>query len=533
MLLKISQFRIAIDADEIKISGLLADFLKVSLNRIKSVKILKKSLDARQKELFFIYTLVFEVDLTVYEGKSLLKANPNLQAYQQESANNWDKVRYGTSLINFRPVIAGAGPAGLFAGLRLAAAGFQPLIIDRGDGLEARINSINRFWEEGELDPDSNIQYGIGGAGTFSDGKLTTRIKDRAIEEILKVMVKLGAPPEISYLQYPHIGTDLLREVISGLQQLIINYGGEFRFRNRLTDISFSDGKIQAIQVNGKDLIETEMLLLATGNSARDLYRMLKAKHFQLAAKPFAVGLRIEHPQDIIDKAQYGKRAGDPRLGPAEYHLTYKHRETGRGVYSFCMCPGGFVIGAASERGRVVTNGMSFHRRDSGVANSALIVTVNERDYGNHSPLAGVEFQERLEEGAFKLGGGGFLAPAQRVGDYLRKEPTQEFKALKPSYRPGVSGADLNKLLSIEVGTAIEDAIKYFSNKIRRFDWPEAVLTGVETRTSAPVRILRDESRQAIGFNGVYPIGEGAGYAGGIVSSALDGWKTAETIIGE
>ena len=531
MFMKISQIRVPITKDDNDVSKLLADFIKVPLNKVKSVKVARKSLDARQKELFFVYSLIFEVDLPADEVGLLLQKDPNLQIYQPEPTIAWDKAYQSPPKINFRPVITGAGPAGLFAGLRLAAAGFKPILIDRGDGLQRRIDKINRFWSEGDLDPESNIQFGIGGAGTFSDGKLTTRIKDPAIDQILTVMVKLGAPPEIRYWQYPHIGTDLLREVIGGLQQLIIDYGGEFKFRKCLTDISLVDGKVQGIEVNGSEQIETKMLLLATGNSARDIYRMLAGKRLQLCAKPFAVGLRIEHPQELINKAQYARWAGDPRLGAAEYHLTYKHQETGRGVYSFCMCPGGFVIGAASEPGRVVTNGMSYHRRDSGIANSAIIVTVNERDYGNHSPLAGVEYQERLEANAFQLGGGHFFAPAQRVEDFLKKEPTLEFKNLPPSYRPGTTGADLNLLLPEEIGQAIAAAIKHFSNKIKGFAWPDAVLTGVETRTSAPVRIIRDESRQALGYRGLYPIGEGAGYAGGIISSALDGWKTAEMIL--
>ncbi len=530
MFLKISQFRVPIETDETDISLLLAEFIKVPSQRIKSLKITRKSLDARQRELFFVYTLIFDIELTISEAESLISWIPTLQTYQPEPVSNWNEVR-SSSTINFRPVITGAGPAGLFAGLRLAAAGFKPVIIERGDGLQGRIAKINQFWNEGDLDPESNIQFGLGGAGTFSDGKLTTRIKDPAIDDILKVMLKLGAPPEIRYWQYPHIGTDLLREVIAGLQQLIIDYGGEFHFRKPLTDIIIIDGKVRGVEISGTERIETEMLLLATGNSARDIYRMLAEKNLALCAKPFAVGLRIEHPQEIIDKSQYGKGAGNPRLGPAEYHLTYKHQETGRGVYSFCMCPGGFVIGAASEPGRVVTNGMSYHLRDSGIANSAIIVTVNERDYGNHSSLAGVEYQERLEAAAYQLGGGRFSAPAQRVGDFVKKEPTLEFKSLRPSYRPGTTSADLNQILPGEISTAIAGAVKYFGKKIKGFDWPDATLTGIETRTSAPVRIVRDENRQAVGCQGVYPIGEGAGYAGGIISSALDGWKTAEAII--
>ena len=534
MFMKISQIRIPINQDNnFDISKLLAELIKIPSKKIKSLQIARKSLDARQKELFFVYTLIFEIDLTAYEGESLLRNNPNMQIYQPGPTIDWDKAHHSPPKINFRPVITGAGPAGLFAGLRLAAAGFKPIIIDRGDGLQKRIDKINKFWNEGDLDPESNIQFGMGGAGTFSDGKLTTRIKDPAIAAILRVMVKLGAPPEIKYWQYPHIGTDLLRKVIGGLQQLIIDYGGEFSFRKSLTDITLVDGKVQGIVVNGGEEIETGMLLLATGNSARDVYRMLAEKRLQLCAKPFALGLRIEHPQELINKAQYRRWAGDHRLGAAEYHLTYKHRETGRGVYSFCMCPGGFVIGAASEPGRVVTNGMSYHRRDSGIANSAIIVTVNGRDYGNHSPLAGVEYQERLETEAFQLGGGHFYAPVQRVEDFLKREPTLDFKRLFPSYRPGTTGADLNAILPEEIGQAIAAAIKYFSKKIKEFDWPDAVLTGVETRTSAPVRIVRDETRQAMGYRGLYPIGEGAGYAGGIISSALDGWKTAEVIISQ
>jgi uncharacterized FAD-dependent dehydrogenase len=286
-----------------------------------------------------------------------------------------------------------------------------------------------------------------------------------------------------------------------------------------------------SVTVNHQETIVTDCLILATGNSARDIYRLLSKKGITLNAKPFAVGFRIEHPQAIIDKAQYGQWSGHPKLGPAEYHLTYQHPGSGRGVYSFCMCPGGQVIGATSLPGCVVTNGMSYHARNSGVANSAVIVTINERDYGSQSELSGMEFQQRLEEKAFQLGGGNFHAPAQRLGDFLKHQPSQAFNKLSPSYLPGVKAADLWALLPEELCRAIRDGIIYFGRQIKEFDWPDAVLTGVESRTSAPVRIVRGDLREAVGYQGIFPTGEGAGYAGGIVSSALDGWKTAEAIM--
>jgi uncharacterized FAD-dependent dehydrogenase len=290
-------------------------------------------------------------------------------------------------------------------------------------------------------------------------------------------------------------------------------------------------GRITGVVVNDTEEIETEQVILATGNSARDIYRLLEREGFHLEAKPFAVGLRIEHPQDLIDKAQYGFSAGDPRLGPAEYHLTYKHQPTGRGVYSFCMCPGGFVVGATSVTDTVVTNGMSYQARDSGVANAAIVVTVNQNDFGSSHPLAGMVFQEKLENRAFVLGGGDYKAPAQRVADFLKGQTSTGFSKIVPSYRPGVTGADLGRLLPPDLVQAIREGIRAFARQVKGFDLPDAVLTGVETRTSAPVRILRDEHRFAVGITGLYPAGEGAGYAGGIVSSALDGWKTAEAVV--
>lgn len=530
MRLMVSQFKTGLELEEAQLAGALARELQLPAGSISGLEIRRKSLDAR-REPSFVYTLVFEVGFSEYELEALLQKNPNLKPYAAAAESGIDIYANPIAVPDQRPVIVGAGPAGLFAGFRLAAAGWRPVILERGDGLAERVGKVQAFWNGGALDPESNIQYGSGGAGTFSDGKLTTRIKDPRTATILDILVRLGAPPEIRYWQYPHIGTDLLRQVIAGLEDFIRERGGEIRFRNRLTEIAYPQAGPIRLTVNEERELETDRLILATGNSARDIYRMLRRRGLSLKAKPFAVGLRIEHPQELIDRAQYGRWAGHPKLGPAEYHLTYQHRASGRGVYSFCMCPGGMVIGATSLEGAVVTNGMSFHARDSGVANAAIIVTVGPRDFGGDAELAGLEYQEALERKAFALGGGGFYAPAQRVGDFLRHRPSASFGALAPSYRPGVRPANLRELFPAELGQALADGIVQFGRQVKGFDWPDAMLTGVETRTSAPVRIERGEDRQALGFPGIYPVGEGAGYAGGIVSSALDGWKTAETVL--
>jgi len=519
--------QVPIDFNENRLGQWIERKLNLPAGSIIRTEIARKSLDARHKRLSFIYNVIFEVNLSVYEMEVILTNHSNVKAYQPPVKREVKRIgRRG-----LRPVIVGAGPSGLFAGLRLAEAGLEPIILERGDGLIRRIEAVERFWRQGSLDPESNIQYGIGGAGTFSDGKLTTRVKNPAIPELLEVLVNAGAPPEIRYWQYPHVGTDLLREVIENLQTRIRDYGGELRFRSRLTGVKFENNVIKAIEVNGEEIIPVEDLILATGNSARDIYRMLYEMKLPLEAKPFAVGVRIEHPQDLIDRAQYGPWAGHRRLGPAEYHLTYKHEMTGKGVYTFCMCPGGVVVGATSEPGGVVTNGMSYHARDSKVANAAIVATVTDKDYGDHSPLAGMEYQIALEKAAYRFGGSNYKAPAQRVGDFLKGEATSGFTKLYPSYLPGTTPANLWEVLPKPIAMAIRDGVRYFGTRLKGFDWPDAVLTAVETRTSAPVRIVRGDDLQVVGYTGIYPCGEGAGYAGGIVSSALDGWKVADRII--
>jgi uncharacterized FAD-dependent dehydrogenase len=528
MWFKITQFRAGLDQAETELSNLVAGYLQLPASGITNLKIVRKSLDARHKSPVFIYTLLFETELTSYELEAVLARYEEVSVYQPQAPPVTAKKNTGSAP---RPVIIGAGPAGLFAGLRLAAAGFRPIIFERGDSLEQRIARVDTFWREGSLDPDSNIQYGLGGSGTFSDGKLTTRVKNPLIPLVLQTLVDLGAPPEILYWQYPHIGTDLLREVVTKLAQRICESGGEIHYRHCLTDLTVKQGRLQAITLNRHRSLDADLLLLAVGNSARDVFRFLCNRGIKLVAKPFAVGVRIEHPQEIIDRAQYGQWAGHPHLGAAEYHLTYHHHASDRGVYSFCMCPGGMVVGAASSPGGVVTNGMSYHARNSGVANAALVATVNQNDYGTDSPLAGMCWQEQLEQRAYAAGGGRFRAPAQRVADFLTRQPTSGFTGLAPSYRPGVTGANLWDVLPFGICEALRDGIKHFSRQIKRFDWPDAVLTGVETRTSAPVKILRNDDRETEQVQGIYPIGEGAGYAGGIISSALDGLKTAEVIV--
>ncbi len=530
MWFKLSQFRVALEVNEQELAEVIAKHLQLSKGRVQRVRILRQSLDARHKALAYIYTVSFEITIDLPEAEVLLAKESNLMIYQPPAPL---VIRRITKVSKERPVIIGSGPAGLFAALYLAKAGLRPIIIERGAGLVGRITDVERFWQSGELDPESNIQYGMGGAGTFSDGKLTTRIKDARVAEILEQMIKAGAPAEIRYCQYPHVGTDLLRQVLTNMETEIIEDGGEFWYRQALVALqTSSEGRTRIKLASGEEL-ETELLLLATGNSARDVYRLLAQTGFQLEAKPFAVGLRIEHPQDLIDRAQYGRWVGHPRLGAAEYHLTYQHQATGRGVYSFCMCPGGTVVGATSTVNAVVTNGMSYHARNSGIANAAILVTVGQNDFGTNSVLAGINFQEKLEQKAYTLGGGDYYAPAQRVADFLKQQPSSNFSKLPPSYSPGITPANLWELLPRELSQAISDALGYFNQKLQGFTYEDAVLTGVETRTSAPIRILRDEKRVALGKPGIYPIGEGAGYAGGIISSALDGWRTAEMIVAE
>ncbi len=479
-------------------------------------KILKKSIDARKKaEIFFVYTL------------EVMMQNEN--TIIDESASPWVNIPSGSKLMYSRPVIIGMGPAGLFAGLILAKHGYKPLLLERGDDVDTRTVKVEEFWKQGILDSESNVQFGEGGAGTFSDGKLTTLINDKRCHLILEEFVKAGAPPEILYKSKPHVGTDILKNVVKNIRNEIISYGGEVKFRTLVTDIIIKNGKINGVIINGYEEINSDVILLAIGHSARDTYEVLHRRGVAMNQKPFSLGVRIEHPQELINKAQYGEYYAHPALGAADYKLAY-HSNNGRSAYTFCMCPGGYVVAAASEEKHLVTNGMSESKRDANNANAALLVGVKPEDYGSNHPLAGIEFQRKWEHLAYQIGGGKYLAPVQLTGDFLADKPSTEWGSVAPTYEPGVVFAELKDCLPSYVINTLKEAVVYFDRKIKGFARADSILTGVETRSSSPVRIIRNEEREA-NISGLFPIGEGAGYAGGIMSSAVDGVKTAEQIM--
>lgn len=413
------------------------------------------------------------------------------------------------------------------------------MVVERGDEVTLRKAAVEHFWATGELDPNSNVQYGEGGAGTFSDGKLTTRIRDRRVSQVLEAMVAAGAPPDILFEAKPHVGTDRLVDVVANLRREIIRLGGEVRFRTALTDFHVENGHVRAVTLvgpHGELEVPVGALVLALGNSARDTFEMLRSRGLQLEAKAFSVGARIEHEQSFIDESQYGAAAGHPKLGAADYQLSLRDQATGMAAYTFCMCPGGEVVAASSEPGGVVTNGMSQSQRDSGVANAALVVSIDPETLPGYDALRGVEFQRRLERRAFEAGGGGYKAPSQTVGSFLGEAARgpvgrPSSRAVQPTYRPGVVEADLHTILPHDVCSHMERALGAFDKTLRGFSSPGARLTAVETRTSCPIRMTRDDTCQAIGVAGLYPAGEGAGYAGGITSASVDGLRVAEAMI--
>jgi uncharacterized protein len=431
-----------------------------------------------------------------------------------------------------RPIIVGMGPAGLFAGLLLAQMGFRPLILERGKAVRERTKDTWGLWRQGVLNPESNVQFGEGGAGTFSDGKLYSQIKDPRYlsRKVLEEFVNAGAPEEILYESHPHIGTFRLVGMVEQMRETIQSLGGEIRFGSRVDDIEIVDGAVRGLVLNNGERIVTDHLVLAIGHSARDTFEMLHKRGVYIEPKPFSIGLRIEHPQSLIDAARYGKNAGNPLLGAADYKLVH-HAGNGRSVYSFCMCPGGTVVAATSEPGRVVTNGMSQYSRNERNANSGIVVGITpEQDFPGDA-LAGVEFQRRWESRAFELGGGNYQAPGQLVGDFLAGRPSTKFGEVLPSYTPGVHLTDLSSALPDYAIEAIREALPAFAKQIKGFDMADAVLTGVETRTSSPIRIKRNkDDYQSINTRGLYPSGEGAGYAGGILSAAVDGIEVAEAV---
>lgn len=526
MAIRINNIRISIDEDPAKLRNISANKLRIGVNDINDFNIVKESVDARRKGRIDI---IYSVELSIGSNESSIveSLNDNDVRYI-EPVSRWN-IEFGHKKLNHRPIIIGTGPAGLFAGLILARNGYKPLIFERGRSVEERSDIVQKFWKTGVFDPECNVQFGEGGAGTFSDGKLTTRIRDERCFLVLDAFAKNGAPSDIVYSYMPHIGTDILKRVVSNIRKEIVELGGEVYFSSKLTDIKTEAGVLSGITINDNLNIDCEALILAVGHSARDTYEMLLRRGALMSPKPFAVGFRIEHRQRMIDEAQYGKFAGHPRLHAADYRLTYHSRKYDRACYTFCMCPGGYVVAAASEEKRVVTNGMSEHGRDAENANSALVCSVTPDDFKGSSPLSGIEFQRRLEEAAYDAGGGNYMAPVQRVDDFFSGRVTQKLGGVKPSYTRGYNFADLNKIMPEVFCAVIKEGIQSFDRKIKGFS--EGILTGVETRTSAPVRIERNESCESAGICGLYPAGEGAGYAGGIVTAAVDGLRVAEEIM--
>ena len=518
-MIRVRQIKIGVDKDnKEELYSSLVRKLHINRSDIVDVNVVKRSIDARRKKsVCFIY----EVDVDV-KDINRIRFDDDISI---SVCNDYSFESYGDVLLNHRPVIVGSGPCGLFCAYELAKEGYRPIVIERGEDMDSRVRTVNEFWNNGKFNSNSNVQFGEGGAGTFSDGKLSTQIKDKnnRINEVLKVFVDNGAPSDIMYDFMPHIGTDMLRDVVKNMRKKIISLGGEFRYNCCLTDINIVDGCIKSIQVNNSENILCDVLVLAIGHSARDTFRMLHGKGLDMCSKPFAVGVRVMHSQDMISRNQYGDYY--KFLKPASYKLTY-NSSSGRGVYSFCMCPGGYVVNASSENGQVVVNGMSNRDRESGVANSAIVVTVNDKDYGTDL-FDGVLFQEKLERLAYKLGNGNI--PIQRYGDYFEKKVSSGFGKLIPIFKGKYVFSDLNLLFNDDINNSIKEAMEYFNCKINGFNDDDTILAGVESRTSSPIKFYRDDEFQS-NIVGIYPAGEGAGYAGGIVSAGVDGIKVFEAI---
>lgn len=525
-MLRVSNIKLSIDEDISKVKDIILRKLKIKENELIKYTIYKESIDARKRgKIDFVYT----VDIEVRNEDKLL--NKHLKDVVKVNETKYIGVNIGSEKLNHRPVIIGSGPAGLFAALVLAQKGYSPILLERGLDVDNRTNDIKDFWNNRKIKNNSNVQFGEGGAGTFSDGKLTTRIKDIRCRKVLDEFVNFGAPDEILYSYKPHVGTDILKGVVKNIRNEIVRLGGEVRFDSKVTDITIDNNKVKSITINEDESIDCEVIILAIGHSARDTYRMLYKRGVRIIQKPFAIGARIEHPQELINKTQYKEFYNHPRLGAADYRLI-EHTSNDRTAYTFCMCPGGTVIASASNEFEVVTNGMSQHARDEVNANSAFLVNVLPEDFGSDHPLSGIEFQEKYEKMAFSLGGENYDAPVQLVGDFLSDKASNTIGDVEPSYKPGYKLTDLRECLPEFVTSTMKEALLSLDKKLNGFARYDALLTGVETRSSAPIRIVRDEKTlQSINTKNLYPCGEGAGYAGGIVTAAVDGIKCAERII--
>lgn len=524
-----ANIKLELDHDPSGLLDRIARKLGLPQSEIIGYEPVRKALDARKKDrIVFVYTV--DVELTSKWAGIVSRrkiADVTMRVPDRDEGTFLTATR---SMM--RPVIIGAGPAGLFAGLTLARNGYRPIVLERGQDVDSRVRDIEQFWFDRLLNPESNVQFGEGGAGTFSDGKLTTRINDDRVRCVLKDLVEAGAPPEIMYLNKPHIGTDKLRAVVKNLRHLLTEMGGVVHFNSRVSGLVVENGEVRSVIVNDEQELDTQAVVLAIGHSARDTYKMLAELGCPVEQKAFSIGVRVEHRQPAIDQAQYGSSAGHPSLGAADYQLVHKNEGLDRAAYTFCMCPGGRVVAAASEENTVVTNGMSDYARDTGAANSAVVVSVNPDDFGSSDPLAGIDFQRKWERAAFQAGGGNYNAPAQLMEDFLAGRASNSLNdAAGATYQPGLTPADLHRCLPDYVTSTLAEALAAFDRKLKGFAAGNALLTGVETRTSAPVRLVRDANRQSTGIEGLFPAGEGAGYAGGIVSAAVDGMRVAEAII--
>jgi len=524
-MLRLSELKLPLDHPPEALRQAILQRLHVKDEELLDFSIVRRGYDARK---YGQISLVYSLDITVRDETPLLRRrDPQLTPSPDR---NYHFVTHAPAHLEERPVIVGAGPCGFLAALVLAQMGFRPIVLERGKPVRERTKDTFALWRKHQLNPESNVQFGEGGAGTFSDGKLHSQIKDPKHYgyKVLTEFVAAGAPEEILYVSKPHIGTFRLVGMVEKMRAQIEDLGGEFRFQSRLTDVQIENGQVRGVTLADGTTIPTRHLILAVGHSARDTFHMLYDRGVYIEAKPFSIGFRIEHPQSMIDRCRFGPQAGNPILGAADYKLVH-HCKNGRAVYSFCMCPGGTVVAATSEEGRVVTNGMSQYSRNERNANSGIVVGITPEDYPGH-PLAGIDFQRKWESRAFELGGKNYDAPGQLVGDFLAGRPSTQFGEVQPSYTPGVHLTDLSSALPDYAIDAIREALPAFDKQIKGFARPDAVLTGVETRTSSPIRIKRGEDYQSLNTKGLYPAGEGAGYAGGILSAAVDGIKVAEAL---
>jgi uncharacterized FAD-dependent dehydrogenase len=526
-MLRLTEVKLPLDHSEAELRAAITDRLGIDDSALLHYTVFRRAVDARKRSaIALIYTL--DVDLAD-ESRKLKEHNKN--KYLSISPDTAYKfVARATEKLATRPVVVGSGPCGLFAGLLLTQMGFRPIILERGKIVRERTQDTWGLWRKSVLDPESNVQFGEGGAGTFSDGKLYSQIKDPRFlgRKVLTEFVKAGAPDEILYVSKPHIGTFRLVGLVEAMRATIQSLGGEFRFQCKVTDIVIENGQTRGVVLENGETIVADHVVLAVGHSARDTFEMLHARGVYAEAKPFSIGFRIEHPQSLIDRARYGNHAGHKLLGAADYKLVH-HCSNGRSVYSFCMCPGGTVVAATSEPGRVVTNGMSQYSRNERNANAGIVVGITPKDYPG-GVLAGIEFQRHWESRAFEAGGENYCAPAQRVGDFLAGRGSTALGEVEPSYTPGVRMTDLSTCIPDYAIKAIREALPAFDRQIRGFAMDDAVLTGVETRTSSPIRIKRNAAYESINTRGLYPAGEGAGYAGGILSAAVDGIEVAEAV---